>query len=73
MNLIDKDIIKQTHITTIHLLEKKLDKDRSEFRTLWRMSPKELEKVRDDLIVNYNDMIEGYEFAAAMFSRGDKI
>jgi len=54
----EEDIIKISHITLIHQLQKKISMKQTDFNILWKRSAEYLESFRNDLVMVYNRKIK---------------
>ena len=54
----ENQIIKMSHITTIQLSEEKIDGQISSFEYLDKMDIKNLELLRDELVIEYNQIVK---------------
>jgi hypothetical protein len=62
----DEMIIKVSHIGVINMLEKAIGKSVSSFKELEKYTLTNLEELRDNLVVEYNEVIESRKFAGEM-------
>lgn len=65
-NVMHIQMIKMSHIGVINQLEVSLEKQATLFGTLDQKTIEELEKIRDGLIPEYNEMVKAKKFAAEM-------
>jgi hypothetical protein len=72
----ENQVIKMSHICVIQQLKEKILQDPLmiqkfySYEILGKMSLKELEELRDDLIKQYNQVLEDREFGAEMIYKG---
>lgn len=60
-------MIKISHIGVINMMEDKIGKNVSSFKELEKYTLENLEELRDNLVVEYNDVIEARRFGAEMY------
>lgn len=65
-------MIKVSHISLINMLEEKIGKCISSFKELEKYTLENLEELRDDLVVEYNKVIEARRFAAEIIYNKNK-
>ena len=53
----ENQIIKMSHIVTINMLENRIDGNQSSFEYLDKMDIENLELLRDELVIEYNQTI----------------
>ena len=53
----ENQIIKMSHIVTINILESRIDGNQSSFEYLDKMDIENLELLRDELVIEYNQTI----------------
>lgn len=68
----EEEYLKMSIITTIQMMEEKIGVlVPYTFKTLFSMDYEQLTEIRDTRIIQYNEQIEGYKFAADMiYNRG---